>query len=178
MVRRLVALLLALGAATAAALSTAAPSGALTTEVSSELQIWGGGSSAPAHACDIDLYALCSSGTFDGAEVTTTIVHDDGEFLESSCVLYLVHETVTRTDGSGSVVLFHEATLCAPTVNWWRNHESLRAFGNPFSVTSTWDVVAGSGTGVYAGATGSGTWTARFAGESGHAEHAGTITVP
>jgi hypothetical protein len=175
MTRRLIVLLLLLTATVGGAL--AAPATAATSAVTSDFQIFGGKSRAVAHACDTTLYALCATGTFGGAAASSTIVHDDGVFLDSSCVLYVVEEDVVLTDGSGSVVLDHEATLCPPTANWWKNR-GYKSFGNPFSVESTWTVRPGSGTGVFAGATGSGTWTAFFAGESGSAEHTGTITTP
>ena len=150
---------------------------AATSAVTSDFQIYAGRSQAAAHVCDTELYALCAVGSFGGEPATSTIVHDEGVFLDSSCVLYIVEETVTLQDGSGALLLDHEATLCARTVNWWKNR-GYGSFGNPFSVESTWTVRAGSGTGIFAGATGSGTWTAAFAGESGFASHRGTLSVP
>jgi hypothetical protein len=175
MARRLMVLLAFLGALMGGVV--AQPAAAGTSTVTSDFQIFGGRSQATTHACDTDLYDLCAVGTFDGAAATSTIVHDDGVFLDSSCVLYVVEETVALADGTGSVLLDHEATLCAPTVNWWKNR-GYGSFGNPFSVESTWTVRAGSGTGVFSGTTGSGTWTAFFAGESGFAGHNGSITTP
>jgi hypothetical protein len=178
MARRLMVLLAALAALAALTGGVVVqPAAAGTSTVTSHFQIFGGRSQATTHTCDTDLYDLCAVGTFDGTAATSTIVHDDGVFLDSSCVLYLVEETVTLADGTGSVLLDHEATLCAPTVNWWKNR-GYGSFGNPFSVESTWTVRTGSGTGIYAGATGGGTWTAFFAGESGFASHTGSITTP
>jgi hypothetical protein len=77
-------------------------------------------------------------------------------------------------DGSGSLLLRHTITICPPNPNWWKNRGFV-SFGNPWDLESTWTVV--SGTGVYADASGSGSWTAFWAGGSGTGQHSGDIAT-
>ena len=175
MVRRLIALLLALGAATAAALSTAAPSGALTSQVSSEFKFVHGLLQAGGVDCDLTTYYVCGIGTFDGQAAVSRVEYptDQRLLLDQGCALYDTVEVVTLLDGSGELVLAHDdALLCGPNPNWLL-HAPATSYGNPFRVRSTWTVTSGSG--VYDGVTGSGTWSVRWAGGAGSGGHVGEL---
>jgi hypothetical protein len=51
-----------------------------------------------------------------------------------------------------------------------------KSFGNPFNLEETFTIV--TGTGVFAGAQGSGTGVITAAGDAGHSTLSGSITLP
>jgi hypothetical protein len=51
-----------------------------------------------------------------------------------------------------------------------------KSFGNPFNIEATFTIV--TGTGVFAGAQGSGTDLSKAAGDTGHSRLSGSITLP
>ena len=77
--------------------------------------------------------------------------------------------------GGDTLVLEETGTFCPPG-NSGNAPGSLVSFGNPFTLSFTWSIA--SGTGQFAGASGSGTGTDRLAGDAGHARLTGTITLP
>ena len=93
---------------------------------------------------------------------------------ETGCVDVTGRRTLTFAGGD-RLVLEETGTLCTPG-NSGNAPGAAKSFGNPFTLDFTWSIV--SGTGRFAGASGSGTGTDRLAGDAGHATLTGTITLP
>ena len=151
---------------------------AATAVVTSDVKFVTGLLLAAGVECDPETYYVCGIGEFDGQAAVTRVEYPTNQrlLLDEGCALYDTVEVVTLLDGSGELVLEHlDAKVCGPNPNWLL-HATDRSFGNPFRVTSSWTVDGGSG--VYAGATGSGDWEVRWAGGAGSGGHTGTITTP
>jgi hypothetical protein len=150
-------------------------SGATADTVTSHISYNRGTLTAAAIDCD-PVYFICGVGTFDGQPATFAFYPptDEGQFV-GDCFQYTeVDEVVELQDSSGSLLLRHTVTICPPNPNWWKN-QGFVSFGNPWDLESTWTVV--SGTGVYADASGDGSWTAFWAGASGTGKHSGDIAT-
>lgn len=129
---------------------------------------------ATAHPCAVPGAFICGTGTVGGlGSATTYMVITGGEVISSTCLLLTVDETITLSDGSGTLTLAETGTFCAPSAGAVRIDNGLKSFGNPFSFDLTYTVV--SGTGVFAGASGTGSVTGAFAGDSGHKSVSGTM---
>jgi hypothetical protein len=89
----------------------------------------------------------------------------------TDCVELSAVRTITLADGSGSLTLAETGTKCPPS-----SDAGQQGNGDPYTVAKTY-VVAG-GTGVFAGATGSGNDINRSAGNSQVSVLSGTLTLP
>lgn len=127
-------------------------------------------------SCDLTRYHTCGVGSFDGQPATSSFyLPTSGGGFFGDCFRYdFVDELIELRDGSGSLTLRHTPTICPPTANWWKNR-GFASNGNPWHLESTWTIV--SGTGVYAGASGAGTWSAFWAGWAGVGQHSGEISI-
>ena len=72
--------------------------------------------------------------------------------------------TIQLEDGS-TLVLDEAGTYCLPGGSTFAPGNFFHSYGNPWKIDATYDVVGG--TGVFAGATGSGTNTIREGGRAG-----------
>jgi len=173
MTRRLMGIVLGIAMAGA----SAAPASAATSTVTSDFKYVGGLLGAAGIECDPSVYYVCGVGSFDGEPAVSRVQYptDQRLLLDRGCALYDTVEVVTLLDGSGELTLAHDdALLCGPSPHWLL-HASASSFGNPFTVESTWTV--DSGTGIYEGVAGSGTWTVRrWAGGAGSGSHQGVLT--
>lgn len=123
---------------------------------------------APSLVCGIGEVA-----GFGSATSTFEILTFDFD-LETLCGDTTFLYTITLASGAGTLVLTGDGTVCFPGRSTLAPG-AMKSFGNPFKVTFTWTVTGG--TGIFAGATGSGTGVTKAAGESGHTELSGTITL-
>jgi hypothetical protein len=87
----------------------------------------------------------------------------------TDCLAIKAVRTITLADGSGSLTL-ENGTLCPPSEAAGDN-----AAGNPYIVAKTYVIT--SGTGVFAGASGSGSDINRSAGNSQVSDISGSITL-
>lgn len=120
---------------------------------------------------------ICGAGTLQGLGVVQITI-DDEEFTPipgTDCFSDQRSETISVLDGSGTIALDSSGTVCPPGAS--QSGPNFNSFGNPFffELTSTVDGV--DSTGVYAGATGSGTENFQFAGATGVWRLAGTVTT-
>ena len=171
MTRRILA-----GCALVLGLLAVTPTGASAATVTSEFQFVNGLLRAEGVDCDTDVYYVCGVGEFDGQPAVTRVEWPTNQrlLLDQGCALYDTVEVVTLRDGSGELTIEHlDALLCGPNPHWLL-HAPATSFGNPFRVSSEWSVVDGSG--VYEGASGSGTWDVRWAGGAGSGGHTGTLS--
>ena len=86
----------------------------------------------------------------------------------------MLRRTITLEDGS-TLVLMETGTVCFPGKSTLAPGAA-KSFGNPFNIEATFTIVAG--TGVFAGAQGSGTDVIKAAGDTGHSRLSGSITLP
>ena len=116
--------------------------------------------------CPGDAFA-CGKGTIEGLGSFTTEIAGGGD------------ETLTRTltfsDGSTLVLEESFSSFTTPGRSS-DSHAGEQSFGHPF--TGVFDFTITGGTGRFAGATGSGTDTLSAAGNVGHGELTGSITIP
>ena len=94
--------------------------------------------------------------------------------LPNGCSAVDAQVTVTLRDGSGSLTVAVQGTACFPG-NSQQAPGALKSFGNPFTATGPFTVTGG--TGVFAGATGSGTATLKGAGAHNSVSATGTLTL-
>ncbi len=158
-----------------AALALVPTASAITTSFSATFRESGG--RATAHPCSGDVF-FCGSGTIAGFgratdEVVLTYFEPETAF-ETGCSPLTLLRTITLTDGS-TLVTEETGTVCFPGVTFG-TPGSFRSYGNPAFFTGTYTIV--EGTGVFEGATGSGTSTFKNAGDVVHATLSGTITLP
>ena len=93
------------------------------------------------------------------------------------CVDFTGTTTVTLQDAVGSTLVIAELdNQCTPGNSTNTSGNQLHSFGNPFYGDGTWTIV--SGTGVFAGATGTGTVSYVAAGDALVEHYSGTITLP
>jgi hypothetical protein len=130
---------------------------------------------AVAHPCSPPAF-LCGSGAVEGfgpATSTFEILSFTNLDPETACADTIIRYTITLSSG-GTLVLTETGVVCFPGNSTFAPGAS-KSFGNPFRLTATWTVTGG--TGVFAGASGSGSAETRGAGEAGHATLSGTITL-
>jgi hypothetical protein len=120
---------------------------------------------------------LCATGTVTGFGEAAFAVTPTGFFPTStSCGDVTAVATASLLDGTGTVGLVVAGELCTPGKSG-RAPGGLRSFGNPFRVSSaTFSIF--NGTGVFAGATGGGSISAKGAGAHFAGSATGTITLP
>jgi hypothetical protein len=130
---------------------------------------------ADAHPCPLAF--ACGRGEVEGfgaATSTFEILSFENLDPETSCGDATIRYTITLTSGAGTLVLTETGVACFPGKSPLAPG-SLKSFGNPSTLTATWTVTGG--TGVFAGASGSGSSTAHFAGDAGQSTLSGTITL-
>jgi hypothetical protein len=113
---------------------------------------------------------FCGSGTIAGygAATSASLLTSIAPIPGTDCRSLTAVRTITLDDGSGSLALAESGTVCPPDAN------ANTATGGAFTVDKTYTVT--SGTGVFAGATGSGSDINRSAGNSQVSVISGTIT--
>lgn len=117
---------------------------------------------------------FCGEGTVAGvgaAFSTAHLVAPPAPIPGTDCLQILAVRSITLEDGSGSLTLDETGTLCPPN-----DQAGQHAIGGPYTVAKTYTVAAG--TGVFAGATGSGSDVNRSAGNSQVSVLSGVITLP
>ena len=132
---------------------------------------------ATAHPCSVDAF-VCGSGTIAGFGKATegwAITYFEPETaFETGCSPLTLIRTITLTDGS-TLVTEETGTVCFPGVTF-TTPGTAHSFGNPGFFTGTYVIV--EGTGVFEGATGSGTSSFKAAGDASHSTLSGRITLP
>jgi hypothetical protein len=158
-------------------LVVASPAMAATTQAF-EARFNEGFGRATAHPCPTtELFSFCGTGTITGfgdATSLTEVVSFENFDPETSCADVVLRRTITLADGS-SLVLMETGTVCFPGKSSLAPG-SAKSFGNPFRIEATFTIV--SGTGIFEGAQGSGTDVIMTAGDTGHSELSGLITLP
>jgi hypothetical protein len=128
-----------------------------------------------AHPCAPPFF-LCGTGDVAGfGPATSTFEILTFDFNpETACGDTTIRYTITLSSGTGTLTLLGDGTVCFPGNSTFAPG-AMKSFGNPFRLTFTWTVTGG--TGVFAGASGSGTGLSKGAGESGHTALSGVITL-
>src|ERR687898_191018 len=159
-------------------LVVASPAMAATTTHAFEARFNEGFGRATAHPCPTtELFSFCGTGTIAGfgdATSLTEVVSFENFDPETSCADVVLRRTITLADGS-SLVLMETGTVCFPGKSSLAPG-SAKSFGNPFRIEATFTIV--SGTGVLEGAQGRGTDVIMTAGDTGHSQLSGLITLP
>jgi hypothetical protein len=121
---------------------------------------------------------ICGEGTLHGlGRVQITIDEDEFEPIEGThCFATRKVQTVTVLDGSGTIILDSEGTVCLPGDSA-EARTSEKSFGHPAFFHFAFTVNGAESTGIYAGATGSGSESFQFAGATGVWLLSGTITT-
>ena len=119
---------------------------------------------------------LCGIGTVQGfGDATDTWDPTSLEPIEgTNCALYSAERSITLASDGSTLSLTEEGTVCFPG----QSAEAVGAqhsFGNPFDASATYDV--DRGTGVFRGSKGSGTDHLTTAGDAGHSQLSGTLTL-
>jgi hypothetical protein len=119
---------------------------------------------------------FCGTGTVSGFGPASYELQGTGitPIPNSQCLAVTAVVTITLADQSGSFAADATATVCFPG-NSHTAPGHLKSLGNPFKATGSF-VITG-GTGVFAGATGSGTATLSGAGAQTALDATGTITL-
>jgi hypothetical protein len=158
-------------------LVAASPAMAATTQAF-EARFNEGFGRATAHPCPTtELFSFCGTGTITGfgdATSLTEVVSFENLDPETACADVVLRRTITLADGS-SLVLMETGTVCFPGKSSLAPGTA-KSFGNPFRIEATFTIV--SGTGAFEGAQGSGTDVIMAAGDTGHSELSGLITLP
>jgi hypothetical protein len=158
-------------------LVAASPAMAATTQAF-EARFDEGFGRATAHPCPTtELFSFCGTGTITGfgeATTLTEVVSFENFDPATSCADVVLRRTITLEDGS-TLVLMETGTVCFPGKSTLAPGAA-KSFGNPFNIEATFTIVAG--TGVFAGAQGSGTDVIKAAGDTGHSRLSGSITLP
>ena len=144
--------------------------------VSLEARFHESGGRAAAHPC-APTALLCGRGTLEGfgaATSTFEILTFTNFDPETSCADTTIRYTIALASGAGTLVLTETGVVCFPGRSTLAPG-ALKSFGNPFRLTTTWTVT--DGTGVFAGASGSGSAKTRGAGDGGQTTLSGTITL-
>jgi hypothetical protein len=116
---------------------------------------------------------FCGDGTvagYDAASSTVGLTAPPAPIPGTDCLAISAVRTITLADGSGSLTLAESGTLCPPSEAAGDN-----AAGSPFTVAKTYTITGG--TGVFAGASGSGSDVNRSAGNSQVSVLSGPITL-
>jgi hypothetical protein len=120
---------------------------------------------------------FCGTGMLVGfGQATDTVEFTSFEPIEgTSCFAITFIETVELANGTGTLVLPSEGTFCSPG----RSADAPTApqdYGHPGTITATFTVDGASSTGIFAGASGSGTKSASIAGDVATITLAGAVT--
>jgi hypothetical protein len=128
--------------------------------------------------------APCAPDTFCGAgrlvgfgQATDTVEFTSFEPIEgTACFETTFIETVELANGTGTLVLASEGTFCTPGASG-DAPTSPQGYGHPATLTATFTVDGASSTGIFAGASGSGTKSGSFAGDVAAIKLAGAVTL-
>lgn len=115
---------------------------------------------------------FCGDGTLPGygrASSTAFLTAPPAPIPNTDCQSIHAIRTIALTDGTGTLTLAEVGSLCPRSGN-----ASTR--GHPYTVAKTYVIAAG--TGVFAGATGSGSDVNRSAGNEQVSVLKGTLTLP
>jgi hypothetical protein len=150
----------------------AAPASASTSTFEATFQQHYGAGVAPL-PCDV---TFCSEGTVAGYGHATgaTTITSVRPVPGTSCIEFTATSTITLDDGS--TLSLEASGIRCPVGGSHDAPGHLISYGNPVSTTGTFTITAG--TGIFAGASGSGTFLASFAGDVQVTELSGTITLP
>ena len=131
---------------------------------------------APFKPCPTGGTDPCGVGSIKGlGKATERFVFESEEDVDS-CFHFQGTTTMTLQDGSGTLVIAEEETLCTPGNSANAPGNMLHSFGNPGSAEGTW--VAINGTGVFAGAAGGGTLSYVSGGDALIIRYFGTVSIP
>ena len=153
-----------LAAAVVLAIGVAAPAAASTS-----FDLYGQfkesfGRPANAELCDLEP-PFCGSGIVRGLGKATTLWYPGGT------------KTITL-DSDGSTLVMHETLISFTTPGGSSAAPgAMKSFGNPYTVVVSWVADPDLSTGIFAGATGSGTSTAVAAGDAITVMTVGTLTL-
>lgn len=123
--------------------------------------------------CDPE--ALCGSGSLADFGAATITVESDDFFETDGCLGVDRVETIHLVDGSGDLVLDSTGSVCFPGRSGDAPDDP--SYGNPSKWTFTSTVDGADSTGVFAGATGSGTEQFAFTGAVGRWALSGSVTT-
>jgi hypothetical protein len=114
---------------------------------------------------------FCGSGTIAGygAASSTSLLTSIAPIPGTDCRSLTAVRTITMEDGSGSLTLAENGTVCPPNAN------ADTGTGDPFTVDKTYTITGG--TGIFEGAAGSGSDVNRSAGNSQVSIISGAITL-
>lgn len=113
---------------------------------------------------------FCGDGTIAGygdAYSTASLTAPPTPIPGTDCLEIHAVRTITLSDGSGGLLLAETGTLCPPSL------DAVSAAGGPFTVAKSYTIAGG--TGVFAGATGTGSDVNRSAGNSQVSVISGTL---
>ncbi len=156
----------------AAAVFAAFPASAKTTVAfSAEFkETFGRASSKPCN------HFLCGVGTVTGYGSATSAFDliDFAPIEGTNCADIEATRVITLVSDGSTLTLGEVGTVCFPGQSFFTNGAQV-SFGNPAEIEATWTV--DRGTGVFRGAKGSGTDSARNGGDQGHSSLTGTLTL-
>jgi hypothetical protein len=120
---------------------------------------------------------LCGKGTVAGFGAATSAfdITDFAPIGDTNCADLGAVMTITLVSDGSTLELDEVGTVCFPGKSSLAPGAQ-KSFGNPGVIEMTFSVSGGSG--VFEGATGSGTASDMPAGDSGHAHLSGTLTLP
>ena len=134
---------------------------------------WGGAS--PFAPCPIDPTITCERGQIKGyGKVAQT--YAGSSVPEGDCVRITGTAVTYLLDGSGTLTTQESLLDCTPGASGSSPGNVLHSFGNPVKSFGSFSITGG--TGVFAGASGSGTESAKAAGDTIVITYAGTLTLP
>jgi hypothetical protein len=121
---------------------------------------------------------FCGTGTLIGVgKATDTLEFTSFEPIEgTSCFAITFVETIELANGSGTLVLPSEGTFCFPG-NSGNAPVPPQDYGHPATITASFTVDGASSTGIFAGASGSGTKSASIAGDVATIGLSGSVTL-
>jgi len=134
------------------------------------------------HATFVDVYSqnpisppaivFAGEGTIAGVGAAFSTASLTGSLvpLGNGCFALTARRIITLDNGGGTLILAESGTKCPPSAT-----AGVNAQGSPYTVDKTYTISAG--TGVFAGATGSGTDVNRSAGNSQVSVLDGTMTL-
>lgn len=134
---------------------------------------------SPSTACPTGGADPCGVGRVIGFGAATERWVAGVEEDEGSCVRITdAVTTITLRDGSGTLQINEDEVVCWPGNSTNSPGNVVHSFGNPFYLNGTWEIVSGSGTGVFAGASGTGTVTNYSGGDVIAIQYSGSIQLP
>lgn len=122
--------------------------------------------------------AFCGVGTLAGYGAATITILDESfsPLPDSDCFAVTRAEQVDLLSGAGSLVLDSTGTFCRPGGSGDSN-ASPSSYGEPGTFTLSYTVAGADSTGIFTGATGSGTETMTVAGGIGVWKLAGSLST-